>query len=277
MPKKIINTFIKNANIMRAVALATYKEWAAYRSHVLVSLFVGPVYFLVQVFIWKAVYAARGTVNGLTLEQMITYFGVSVLMNYLIMDFADWNLQMLVHTGKFLTYMLRPMSHVYFALSQKVGHRLLGFAIEFIPVYLIFFLIFRISLIPASPVYAAISIILGFLMMFLVDYCIGITAFWLTRTSGVRRMFLVLRNICSGVFLPLVFYPMPVQKVLFFLPFQFIAYVPARVCIGSYELGGITVQIPRIVGIQAIAVMVMSLLTVGFFKLGIRKFTGVGT
>jgi ABC-2 type transport system permease protein len=277
MVKKITKAFARNANIMRAVAIATYKEWAAYRSHVLVSLFVGPVYFLVQIFIWKAVYAARGIVKGLTLEQMITYFGVSVLINYLIMDFADWNLQMLIHTGKFLTYMLRPMSHVYFALSQKVGHRLLGFAIEFIPVYLIFFLIFGISLVPARPIYAVISIVLGFLMMFLVDYCIGITAFWLTRTAGVRRMFLILRNICSGAFLPLVFYPKTLQKILFFLPFQFIAYVPARACIGSYELGGITMEIPVIVAIQAIAVMAMSLLTIGFFKLGTRKFTGVGT
>lgn len=33
---------------MKAVAFVTYKEWAAYRSHVLVSLFVGPLFFLVR-------------------------------------------------------------------------------------------------------------------------------------------------------------------------------------------------------------------------------------
>lgn len=261
---------------MKAVAFVTYKEWAAYRSHSMVSLFVGPVYFLVQVFIWKAVYSTREVVSGLTLEQMMTYFGVSVLINYLIMDFADWNLQMLIGTGKFLTYMLRPMSHIYFALSQKVGHRLLGLTLEFIPVYLIFIFIFKISLIPARPVYAAISISLGFLMMFLVDYCVGITAFWLTKTTGVRRTFLLLRDICSGVYLPLTFIPGIFQKALFFLPFQFIAYVPARVCIGSYELGGIALDIPQIVVVQAVAVVVMAAFTLMFFRLGTARFTGVG-
>lgn len=271
-----VNAAGKSIQIMKAVAFVTYKEWAAYRSHAMVSLFVGPIFFLVQAFIWKAVFSSRGSINGLTLEQMLTYFAMAVLINYLIMDFADWNLQMLVSTGKFITYMLRPMSHIYFALSQKAGHRLLGLTLEFLPVYLIFTFLFRINLIPAQPFWAVVSILLGFIMMFLVDYCVGITAFWLTRTSGVRRMFLLLRDICSGVFLPLTFFPDVLQKILFFLPFQFIAYVPVRTCIGSYELGGLTLSIPQIVGIQALAVIVMTCFTLMLFKLGTRKFTGVG-
>lgn len=273
---RILKSIQKPISVMKAVAFVTYKEWAAYRSHALVSLFVGPVYFLVQVFIWKSVYASRESLNGLSLDQMLTYFGMSVLINYLIMDFADWNLQMLVSSGKFLTCMLRPMSHIYFALSQKVGHRLLGLTIEFIPVYLIFFFLFQIRLVPARPFWALVSILLGFLMMFLVDYCIGISAFWLTRTLGIRRMFLLLRDICSGVLLPLTFFPGILQKILFFLPFQFISYVPVRACIGTYELGGMTWGIPQIVGFQAVAVGMMTCLTLLLFRLGIRKFTGVG-
>lgn len=267
---------IRLFDIMRAVAVATYKEWAAYRSHAMVSLFVGPVYFLVQVFIWKAVYESKGNIIGLTLEQMITYFGIAALINYLIMDFADWNLQMLVHTGKFLTFMLKPLSHIYLAFSQKIGHRFLGLLFEFIPVYLIFALVLDITIIPAYPLWALLSIFLGFVMMFLVDYCIGITSFWLVRTSGVRRMFLIIRELFSGVFLPLSFFPEAFEKVLFYMPFQFIAYVPIRVCIGSYELGPFTYSIPHIVGIQALAVVAMLLFTLGFFKLGVKRFTGVG-
>jgi ABC-2 type transport system permease protein len=271
-----IKKITKAINVMKAVAIVTYKEWAAYRSHALVSLFVGPVYFLVQVFIWRAVYATKGSINGLSLEQMLTYFGTAALINYLIMDFADWNLQMLIRTGKFLTFALRPLSHVYFALSQKVGHRLLGFWLEFIPVYLIFFWLFKITILPVQPLWGLISIILGFLMMFLVNYCVGITAFWLTRTSGIRRMFLLLRDVCSGVLLPLTLFPGLLQKALFFLPFQYIAYVPIRVFIGSYQLAGFTLSIPQVVALQAAAVGVMAILTLLFFRLGLKKFTGVG-
>ena len=271
----VVRSLYRQISILKAVAFATYKEWSVYRSHSLVSLFVGPVYFLVQYFIWKAVYNNRTHISRLTVDQMITYFAIAALINYIIMDFADWNLQMLVHTGKFLTYVLKPMSHIYFAFSQKVGHRVLGFFFEFVPMVLIFAL-FNIRIVPVEPVWSLLSVALGFIMMFLVDYCIGISAFWLTRTSGIRRMFLIMRDICSGVLIPLTLFPGFLQGVFFVLPFQFITYVPIRCVIGSYELAGITCTIPQIVGIQALAVMLMAVFTILLYKQGFKRFTGVG-
>lgn len=77
--------------ICRAVATVTYKEWSAYRTHSLVSVFVGPVYFLVQYYIWCAVYGGSQSLAGMELSQMIRYFGAVALIGYLTMDFADWN------------------------------------------------------------------------------------------------------------------------------------------------------------------------------------------
>lgn len=272
----MIQKCAKSLKVLRSVAFATYKEWAAYRSHALVSLFVGPVNFLVQFFIWKAVFSNRQVVNGFTLEQMLSYFAITTLIHYCIMDFADWNLQMLIQTGKFTTFLLRPVSHRYYALSQKVGHRLLGFWVEFIPVYFLFYLLFGILLVPARLGWTLASVALGFLMMFLFDYCIGITGFWLIRTGGVRRMLLVFRDIFAGVFLPLSFFPELLQRISLFLPFQYISYVPARVFIGTYQLAGRTYEIPVIVGLQAIAVAAMFLLSEVLWRLGIKKYTGVG-
>lgn len=164
MSQKVLRNIHQQYHILLSVAFATYKEWSVYRSHSLVSLFVGPVYFFVQYFIWKAVYSTHSNISGLSLDQMIIYSAIAALINYIIMDFADWNLQMLIHTGKFLTYALRPMSHVFFAFSQKVGHRILGLVFEFIPVYLIFVIVLKKWLVPAQPVWAFISISLGFII-----------------------------------------------------------------------------------------------------------------
>jgi ABC-2 type transport system permease protein len=261
---------------LRAVAFVTYKEWAAYRSHMLLSLLVGPAFFLAQVFIWKAVYSSRESIGGFTLPQMLYYYGTASIIYYLIMDFADWNLQMLIRSGKFLTFALRPVSHRFFALAQKVGHRTLGFLFEFIPVWLIFAVVFRIPLIPARPLWAILSIVLGFLMMFLVDYTVGTLAFWLTRTDGIRALFRLFRDVLAGAFIPLSFFPVVLQKVMFFLPFQFITYVPVRVFIGSYELAGIHLSLPQVVGVQAGAVLAMWGISALVFRLGIRRYTGVG-
>jgi len=43
----IVRVVRQQYNILKAVVFATYKEWSVYRSHSMVSIFVGPVYFLV--------------------------------------------------------------------------------------------------------------------------------------------------------------------------------------------------------------------------------------
>jgi ABC-2 type transport system permease protein len=261
---------------VRAIGFATYKEWAAFRSHMVVSILVGPVYYLVQYFIWHAVYTGKDSLNGFTLEQMLVYFGIAAVLHYLTFDFADWNLQMLVRTGKFITFALRPMPHWFFALSQKIGHRSLGFWLEFAPIFLIFFYLFGIDLRPASPGWAALTITLAFLMNFFVNYCVGLTAFWIVRADGIRRVILLFKDISAGMFLPLAFFPDTLQKVLFVLPFQFITYLPTRVYIGEYELAGISLTVPQAVGLQALAVGGMFALTLLLSHLGMKRFAGVG-
>ncbi len=271
-----LNRLHRKIRIMKAVAIVTYKEWAAYRSHMLLSLFVGPVFFLVQYFIWTAVYSGRTDVAGFSLDQMLSYYGITTIIYYLTMDFADWNLQMHIRTGSFLTFMLRPLHHRYFALSQKVGHRILGFFFEFIPVWLIFALIFKLTLVPANIFWSLCSILLGFMMMFFLNYSVGILAFWLVRTYGIRSLIAFFRDVLAGAFLPLTLFPKSIQIVLFFMPFQFTCYLPTRVFIGSYELGGISLSLPAAVGIQAGAVIIMWGISELLMRQGLKKYTGVG-
>ncbi|MBR3771179.1 MAG: ABC-2 family transporter protein [Clostridium sp.] len=266
----------KQLEVMKEVAYVTYKEWSAYRTYSMVSIFVGPVFFIVQYFIWHAIYGNQTSLQGMELQEMIRYFGVSTLVGYLVMDFADWNLSMLVRTGKFLTFAIRPIHHRFFALSQKVGHRILGFVFEFLPCLVIFQFLFRINMKPDHLGWFVLSVMLAFLMHFYAYYIMGLLAFWLVKTDGIREVFALLSSICSGALIPLVFFPHWLQVVQFFLPFQYIIYVPSMVFTGKYALGGITMSIPEIVGVQAIAVLVVFFISEGLYKLSMKHFTGVG-
>ena len=272
----MMNALTHRLKVIQAVALVTYKEWGAYRTHSMVSIFVGPVYFIVQYFIWHAVYSQNANLKGMNLSQVITYFGVTALIGYLTMDFADWNLQMLIRTGKYLTFALRPVHHRFFALSQKIGHRILGFFLEFVPCLLIFIFVFKINMRPASLTWTCISVGLAFLMNFYLNYIIGMTAFWLVQSESIRSVFILLQSIFSGGLIPLVFFPLPLQKLLFFLPFQYVAYVPTMVYTGQYTLGNMSMSIPAIVGVQGIAVAVTALLSEMIYRASMKRFTGVG-
>ncbi|MBR6872087.1 MAG: ABC-2 family transporter protein [Ruminococcus sp.] len=262
--------------VCRAVAFVTYKEWSAYRTHSLVSAFVGPVYFIVQYFIWTAVYGSSSTFGGMELEQTIRYFGVSALIGYLTMDFADWNLQMLVRTGKFLIFALRPVHHRFFALSQKIGHRILGFFFEFLPCFFVFMLLFRIDIVPAYTGWTLLSVALTFLMQFYVNYCIGMTAFYFVQARGIRTVYMLLASVFSGALIPISFFPGALQRVMMFLPFQYTNYITAMVWTGSDSIGELGLSIPQAVLCQAIAAAVTALLSEVLYRASIRRFTAVG-
>lgn len=276
MKNKRLSGIRRQLSVIKSVAFVTFKEWGAYRTHSMVSIFVGPVYFIVQYYIWTAVYGQGGAINGMELDGIIRYFGASALIGYLVMDFADWNLSMLIRTGKFLTFALRPLNHRLFAFSQKIGHRILGFAVEFIPCLLIFTLAFKIDMRPASLFWLIISVALAFLMNFLVNYCLGMASFWLVRSDGIRHVYILIDSVFSGTLIPLVFFPKAFQAVQFFLPFQYTSYVPAMVFLGEYSLGGITLSLPAIVGIQAIAVAAAYLISEIMYRAAMKRFTAVG-
>jgi ABC-2 type transport system permease protein len=270
----------------------TYKEWAAYRTHSLVSVFVGPVYFLVQTSIWRAVYSHGNSIGGtglggtglggmglggMGLDDMVLYYGVATLISYLTMDFADWNLQMLIHTGKYLTFALRPLHHRFFALSQKIGHRALGFVFEFLPVLAVFLLLFNIKFRAVSWPWAAASVALGFMMQFYINYSIGLIGFWLVKTGGIRNVARLLSSVCSGALFPLALLPRAAQGFAFFMPFQFTLYVPAMIFTeGGYRLGGFAMGAPAIVAVQAGYVLAFFMLSELLYRLGMKRFTAVG-
>ncbi len=271
-----MNWFRQKFEVCRAVAFVTYKEWSAYRSHSLVSVFVGPVYFIVQYFIWTAVYGGGASLGGMELTQTIRYFGVSALIGYLTMDFADWNLQMLVRTGKFLTFALRPLHHRFFALSQKLGHRVLGFIFEFLPCFLIFLFVFRVDIIPPHIGWTLLSVALAFLMNFYVNYCIGMTAFYFVQARGIRAVYQIASAVFSGVLVPISFFPLTIQWAMMFLPFQYTSYIPAMVWTGSESIGELGLSIPLAVLFQAIAVVVVALLSEVIYRASMKHFTAVG-
>ncbi|MCI7768364.1 MAG: ABC-2 family transporter protein [Oscillospiraceae bacterium] len=272
----MINAIKQKLGICKAVAAVTYKEWSAYRTHSLVSVFVGPVYFIVQYFIWTAVYGDNGILGGMELEQTICYFGVIALIGYLTMDFADWNLQMLVQTGKFLTFALRPMHHRFYALSQKIGHRILGFFLEFLPCFVIFEFLFKVDIIPPHIGWTILSVGLAFLMNFYVNYCLGMTAFFLVRADGIRRVYQLAGSVLSGAMIPLSFFPEPLCRIMMFLPFQYTGYIPAMVWTGSESIGAAGLTIPQAVMCQAVAVLLAALLSEVIYRASIKRFTAVG-
>ena len=96
------------------------------------------------------------------------------------------------------------------------------------------------------------------------------------KNQGLRSVFDLVKNIFAGVFIPLTFFPEILQKALFFLPFQYISFVPVSVFIGEYNLAGNSVPIPLILLLQGVMVLLTMGMSEMVYRKGIKKYVGVG-
>jgi len=258
-----------------AIAVVTWKEWAAYRSHMAVSLVTGPLRFLVMTWIWRSTTSAATGGQGAT-ESLVLYSGLAVLVGYAVMDFSDWNLQMLVRTGRYATQLLYPLPHPWFSFSQKLGHRFLSLLIEILPVWCLVSLFLGKPLVPCNLGWFLLSVAQGFVLMFFINYAVGLTGFWLVRAEGVRRCLLVVRDTMSGAWIPLSFFPGAFQSILFLSPYPWAMYVPLRIAMGNLEIHGQILSAPLAVALQSVALLAWGSLALAATKFANRRFLAAG-
>jgi len=262
--------------ILLQIIFISMKEWSAYRVDMLMLLLTAPLAMLAQYFIWNSVYSTNKTINGMSLNQILTYYAITTILNAFLNDDMATTLRSNIYNGSLSTILQKPVSYFLYSFSQKIGKKTISLLIEVLPLAIIFILAFKINIMPQNLIWAIISIALSFIHVFFVNFCIGITAFWLIDNWGITMSVNVLSSLCSGMLIPLVFFPQVIQKLLFILPFQFMYYIPTRVILGSYELAGISMVPYQIVLMQFVYVFIMGMATYYLWIKGIKKYTGVG-
>jgi ABC-2 type transport system permease protein len=261
---------------LAAIAQVTWKEWAAFRSHMAVSLLTGPLRFIVMSWIWTTTASSGHSTNGLARADLIAYSAFALLAGYAVFDFADWNLQMLVRTGRYTNHLLQPLPHPLFAFGQKLGHRALAVLIEAIPVWGLVSWWLGHPLVPRHLLWFGLSLALGFTLMFLVNYASGLVGFWLARAEGVRRCLGLARDTLAGAWLPVSFFPAVFLPFLFLLPYPWILYVPVRIALGRVEILGHALTAPQAVGAQLAVTLTWTAILACLQRQANRRFLAAG-
>jgi ABC-2 type transport system permease protein len=119
---------------------------------------------------------------------------------------------------------------------------------------------------------ALISILLAMLMRLYLSLFFGGLSFWFKRVHGFSALLFNIGGIFSGDLIPVDLLPAPLLKIANFLPFRFMAYVPAKLTIQqpSFPEGA------RSIIAQLVWVGLFYLLAKIIWKRGIDKYEAVG-
>ncbi len=201
-----------------------------YYSGILIyALNIGAYYFL-----WQAVYGTKETLGGLSVLQMTTYVAVSWMARAFYFNNLDQEIAQEIRDGSVAVQFIRPYQYLLVKMMQGFGEGLFRLLLFSTPGMFIVSLLFPLDF-PRDPKVWAVFLVMlffSFLINSQINILTGLFAFFVENNQGMMRMKRVVVDLCSGLIIPLSFFPQWGQAVLKLLPFQAITYLPGSVFTG---------------------------------------------
>jgi ABC-2 type transport system permease protein len=225
-----------------AVITAAVKQELAYRFHFFAAILGALLMMALIYYLWTAIYHSA-TSMSMSYQALITYVCLGQAFSFSrpgqrrIFTRIGQGIQ----SGNVLMDLVRPTDYQLLIFSDTAGAYLMETFLVSLPSYLFALLVFRISP-PASPE-AAIGFLLSFLgaflLVFSVDFMIGLMAFWTMNVWGavwgLGYVKIALLDIMAGTVIPLTLFPDWLRSIAFALPFQGMAYTPLAIYIGTIQ------------------------------------------
>jgi ABC-2 type transport system permease protein len=218
------------------IALATIKGELAYRFEFF-SAIVGTLLGTVLLyFLWSAVYESAVSIE-LSRQSLITYvvLGQAFSFGRMGQRRVIARIGFSIRRGDVALDLIRPTDYQLLHFSSTLASYLIETLMVSLPSYALALLLFGIDA-PASWEAAAgfvASLAGAFLLVFALDFFIGLMAFWTYSVWGLAYAKMAVVDVLAGTIVPLSLFPGWLEGLVMALPFRGIAYVPLSIYTGA--------------------------------------------
>lgn len=205
----------------------------AYRGAVAIWVVTSVIQPLVFIVVWRTV-AGSGSTGGYTADQFVAYFLVMMVVDHLTFIWHMWEFEYRIRTGAFSPLLLRPVHPIHNDVCENVSYKLVGL-VGILPAAVLLAVVFDADLSGTSPltVLAFLPAVLAAMVLrFVVEWCVALSAFWLTKVSAMNMVFFSLFTFLGGQFAPLSVLPGWMQTLAAWTPFPWTLAFPVEVLLG---------------------------------------------
>jgi ABC-2 type transport system permease protein len=227
-----------------------------YRAQIPLWIFHMATHIYLFAVVWKALYAAGQTVEGISYTGAVTYTTLGGLHNYVLFQ-PGWLLRNQVRDGSVLYFFLRPVGLP--AQLFAIGTGAFAYGLIWLTAGLVLTVLFRVAYLPTAAAtwgLYLLSLLLAYFVNYYIGLMIGLTAFWTTELHGITTIVNFTRHVLSGALVPLWFFPGALARIVPLLPFASAAHTPLSIFIGRLEGPAAW----RAIGLQAVWIVVLALL-----------------
>lgn len=224
-------------NIIRLAFL----KFLAYRLRYYTGVVSYTIYIAGFYYLYNALFASRVESNadhligGLTLEEMITYVAISWIGRSFYFNNIARDLAGQIMEGQIAVQLIRPYNLQSVMMFEVVGESIFRLMMFTLPIMIVIVPLFGINGPPDSSLYgwSFISFCLALVIYTQLNFLLGCVAFFTKNIQGIMRAKMVALDFLTGVIVPFTFFPEAVQKIMNWLPFQGISYIPVTIYLGK--------------------------------------------
>jgi ABC-2 type transport system permease protein len=219
-------------------AKKAFAREATYRMEVFTNVgsLVVRVYLLRSV--WTALYAHNAAPEAIPLHAMLTYATVALLMSLILEIDGTRIIREKIREGTIVTDLMKPIVLPFYFFSDGFGQAAFH-ALTIAPSLLFALLLVRIDVpSPTTLAMFVVSLALGYLVNFLLNFMMNSVAFWTLETFSVQLIVRWISDLLSGQIVPLVFFPAAFANALMALPFAAIYSTPLLIYVGTIKPSG---------------------------------------
>lgn len=213
----------------------TWTSWMQHRSFFFLLAFGWMVPPLISLFIWTTA-AGAGELNGFSQREFVAYFLILILVNQLTYAQTNWTVGDLIREGSMSTWLLRPMSPIFNAVSTEIAGKVV-YMLFTMPVALILALLLKpqMNTTGLNVLLFVPSLILAWWLRFFWGYWLALLAFWATRVDALLNLQNTLLFLIGGQVAPTMILPAWLQGAAQALPFRYMIGFPVEILMGKLD------------------------------------------
>jgi len=233
----MLATFRVNWIILRTCI----EERLVYRADFAFGTLIRFLPIVTQIFLWGAIFGVYGSgsdaeqveLNSYTYPNMVAYYLLAMVGRAFssMPGLAD-GIARDVREGTIKKYLTQPIDMLGYLFWHRVAHKLVYYIVATGPFVLVFWLCrdYFDGWPDATRVAAwVISLMMAFLVGFLLESLIGLIAFWFLEVSSLLFIYMMFNFFLSGHMIPLDWLPSPFSEWTQYLPLKYLAYFPAAI------------------------------------------------
>lgn len=257
----------------RSLIKAGILDALQFRLSLVVTVLGNLLYLLLVYHLWKAVFQSADStvINGMTFADTMVYLVFAAALSRFMEMWLVWNMGTDIQTGNIIKDLIRPIGYSRWRFFSGLGECMVKFVTTFLPTAVVVYFVSNgaISL-GRNVVLFVLSVAMSLVIHFYINYMVGTICMYTNSIWGINIMKEVVVGLLSGATIPLAFFPDGLQRIVQILPFQALCNAPLELLLhGEYSL----TKCGYILGLQAIWLILLKLLSEGFFRVSVKRIT----